>query len=140
VASSRLCSGLDSSQEDRLHLLFHGTRSNAAASITRLQSHKTLFWPWEAEGLALDIASVTRKACLAAIEQGGLGWIVSPPCPVVVGLVALVPALIAECFLVRPHIVTVPTKEVSLDMVSFERKSQIRDQLALPCVVRDWTM
>jgi hypothetical protein len=125
VASSGLRRVLDWSQEDRLHLLFHGTRGNAAASITRLQSHKTLFWPGEAEGLALDIASVARKACLAAIEQGRFGWIVSPPCPVVIGLVALVPALIAECLLVRPHIVTVPTKEVSLDMVSLEREFQM---------------
>lgn len=57
--------------------------------------------------------AITAHACIASIKSGRRGWIGSPLGPVVVGLIAIIAALIPERLLVGPCEESVPSEEVA---------------------------
>ena len=98
-------------KSEKVGILLKRSRGNTATSLPGLQDNARSSFG----ALVLDEGPITGHAVLGAIEHGrrkGVGGVFVPS---VVGLCALVAALVAQGLLVGPGEVAVPGEEGALD-------------------------
>jgi hypothetical protein len=91
------------------YLLLEGSGGDASTSVTRGNLYKASTWIRHTTGIAPgDVLSISRDTRVAAVEERRSSGVIGPQGPIIVGEIALVPALIAQSLFPRPHEVAVP--------------------------------